>query len=120
MAAATKAQSVAGIERFIDDLTKIREIEANDPGALDKANFDEAIEHLGNDLSIPPGIIRDDDDVAKIRQGRQQQQAAAQKAQQMQAAASTAKDLSSADTTGGNALSDLIDRGNAGNMLPTQ
>ena len=120
MAAATKAQSVAGIERFIDDLTKIKEIEANDPGALDKANFDEAIEHLGNDLSIPPGIIRDDDDVAKIRQGRQQQQAAAQKAQQMQAAASTAKDLSSADTTGGNALSDLIDRGNAGNMLPTQ
>lgn len=120
MAAATKAQSVAGIERWIDDLAKIRELEPQDPGVLDKANFDEAIDRLGEDLSIPVGMVRDDDAVAKIRQGRQQQQAAAQKAQQMQAAAATAKDLSSSDTGGKNALTDLIDQGNAGNLLPAQ
>lgn len=118
MAAATKAQSVAGVERFLDDLTKIRELEPQDPGVLDKANFDEAIEHLGNDLSIPPGITRDDDEVKKIRDGRQQQQAAQQKAQQMQAMAKSAKDLSGADTNGGNALSDLISQGQAGSLLP--
>lgn len=117
MAAATKAQSVAGIERWIEDLTRIRELEPQDPGVLDKANFDAAIDHLANDLSIPPGLTRDDDDVAKIRQGRQQQQQAAQKAQQMAAMASSAKDLSGADTEGKNALTDLIDQGNAGKLM---
>lgn len=120
MAAATKAQSVAGVERWIDDLTKIRELEPQDPGVLDKANFDAAIDHLGNDLSIPPGLTRDDDDVAKIRQGRQKQQQAQQKAQQMQAMAASAKDLSGADTGGKNALTDLMDQGNAGSILPNQ
>lgn len=120
MAAATKAQSVAGIERFIDDLTKIKEIEAQDPGALDKANLDEAIEHLGNDLSIPPGIIRDDDDVKKIREGRQQQQEAAAKQQQMAAAADTAQKLGSTPTGGDNALTQLMEQGDAGKLLPTQ
>jgi hypothetical protein len=118
MAAATKAQSVAGIERFVEDLTKIRELEPQDPGVLDKANFDEAIEHLGNDLSIPPGIIRDDDDVAKMRDKRQKAQAAAQKAQQLQAAAETANKLAGAKTAEPNALTDLMAQGDAGKMLP--
>ena len=120
MAAATKAQSVAGVERWIDDLTKIRELEPQDPGVLDKANFDAAIDHLANDLSIPPGLTRDDDDVAKIRQGRQQQQAAAQKQQQMAQMADSAQKLAGADTGSKNALTDLIDQGNAGNLNPNQ
>lgn len=120
MAAATKAQSVAGIERFWEDAMKVREAEPNDPGVLDKVNIDEMLEHLGNDLSIPPGVIRDDDDVAKIRQGRQQQQEAAQKAQQMAAMASSAKDLAGAKTGDQNALTDLLQQGDAGRLLPTQ
>lgn len=120
MAAAQKAQAVAGVERWVDDLTKIRELEPQDPGVLDKANFDQAIERLGDDLSIPPGLVRDDDDVKKIRQGRQQQQQAAAKSQQMQAMAKGAKDLSGADTSTPNALTDLLQQGNAGNLLPAQ
>lgn len=118
MAAAQKAQSVAGIERFWDDVLKVREAEPNDPGVLDKINIDNMIEHLGNDLSVPPGVIRDDDDVANIRAGRQQQQEAAQKAQQMAAMASSAKDLASAKTGDQSALTDLMDQGNAGKLLP--
>ena len=70
MAQAQKAQAVAGIERLMDDLTKIKEMEPQDPGVLDKVNFDEAIDKLGDDLAVPPGLIRDDDDVKKIRAGR--------------------------------------------------
>lgn len=116
MAAATKAQSVAGIERWLIDLEKIRELEPNDPGVLDKVNMDQAIERLADDLSIAPGLTRDDDDVRKIREGRAQQQAQAQKQQQMQAAAETAHKLAGSDTSGTNALTDLIDQGNAGSL----
>jgi hypothetical protein len=118
MAAAQKAQSVAGIERLVDDLTKIKEMEPQDPGVLDKVNLDEAIEKLGDDLSVPPGLIRDDDDVKKIRQGRQQQQQAAQKAQQMQAMAESAQKLGSVKTSEPNMVTDMMQQGQAGNLLP--
>lgn len=118
MAQAQKALGAATIERFTGYLTTIKELNPEDPATLDKVNLDEAIERYGDELTIPPGIVRDDDEVAQIRGQRQQAQAAQQKMQALEQASNAAKNLAQAPTTGGNALSDLISSGNAGNLQP--
>lgn len=45
------------------------------PSALDKFNFDAAVDQFSNTLGTPPEIIRTDDEVAALREARAQQQA---------------------------------------------
>lgn len=118
IAQAQKALSAGGIEQFTGYVLRLKEADPENPGITDKVNWDEAIDHYGDALTIPPGIVLDDDAVAKIRAGRAQQQAQQQKLAAMEQASKTAKNLAGAPTNGGNALSDLIQSGNAGNLIP--
>lgn len=118
IAQAQKALSAGGIEQFTGYALRLREANPEDPSILDKVNFDEALDHYGDDLTLPPGIVRDDDEVAKLRQQRAQQQAKQQQMAAMEQASKTAKNLAGAPTTGGNALSDLIQQGQAGSLIP--
>lgn len=117
IAQAQKALSAGGIEQFTGYVMKIQEIKPEDPSVLDKVNFDEAIDHYGDSLTLPPGIVRDDDAVAKLRAARAQQQQKQQQLAQAEQASKTAKNLASAPTSGGNALSDLLQQGQAGNLV---
>lgn len=119
IAQAQKALSAGGIEQFTGYVLKLRESNPEDPSILDKFNADEAIDHYGDALTLPPGIVRDDEAVAKIRKQRAQQQAQQQKMAQAEQASKTAKNLAGAPTTGGNALSDLISQGQAGSLQPS-
>ena len=105
MSQAQKLLGTANIERlagFVGNLF------AADPTVMDKFNIDQTIDEYADALSVPPSIIRSDDEVAELRAKRAQAQAQAQAMAQGQAAAEGAKTLSQADTSGDNALTRLL------------
>lgn len=119
MAQAQKLVSIGGIERFNGFVGSIVAA-TGDPNKVKKVNFDKMIEVYGDVTSIAPGIVRSDDEMAEIDA---QMQKAAQ-AQAMREAvpemAGAAKTLSETDTEGDNALTRLLQQGQAGNALPMQ
>ena len=88
------------------------------PEILDKINFDKALDVYADGIGASPGIVRDENEVAEIRQARaQQQQAELERTQAEQMAAQTlpraaqgVKTLSEVDTSGAgnNALMDVV------------
>jgi hypothetical protein len=78
------------------------------PEVLDKMDFDQAVDEYGEALGVPPRIIRSDEDVAQLRQGRAQQQQALQQGQAAMTAAQGAQVLSQTDTRSDNALTRML------------
>lgn len=78
------------------------------PEVADKFDFDQACDEYGEALGVPPRIIRSDEDVEKLRQGRQQQQQAMQQGQAAMTAAQGAQVLSQTDTRTDNALTRML------------
>jgi len=120
IAQAQKALAAGGIEQFWGFAMKVQEAKPEDPTVLDKVDTDEILDRYAEDLTIPPGIVRDDDTVKKIRQQRAQAQAKQQQLAQAEQASKTAKNLASAPTDGTNALTDLIQSGKAGQLVGGQ
>lgn len=118
IAQAQKALAAGGIEQFTGYALKLKEMHPEDPGVLDKFDIDQALDRYGEDLSIPPGILRDDEKVEEIRAGRAQAQQQQQQLAAAESASKTAKNLATAPTDGSNALADLMARASAGSMLP--
>lgn len=119
IAQASKALAAGGIEQFTGYVLRLKEANPDNPSILDKFNADEAIDHYGEALTLPPGIVRDDDQVAQIRQGRAQAQAQQEKLEAIEKMSNAAKNLGQAPTNGQNALSDLISQGQAGSLVPS-
>jgi hypothetical protein len=115
MAQAQKLIGISSIERFASFSNTVAQVH---PEAADKVDVDHMLDVYGDATSMPPGIIRPEDEVQQIRQQRAQQAAAQQKAAIIQQTAGAAKDLSAADLSGDNALSELMNRGNAGSLVP--
>jgi hypothetical protein len=105
MSQAQKLLSTANIERM---LSLVGNLVGVQPDAMDKVDTDQAIDEYGDALAVPPGMIRSDDEVAKLRQARAQAAQAQAQAEQMMGAAQGAKVLSEADTSGDNALTRLL------------
>lgn len=82
------------------------------PEAVDKLNADQFIDEAGRMLGVPAGVILSDEDVAQIRQAREeaarQQQAAAQAAAAMQQGAAAAHELADTPLGDGSALDALM------------
>lgn len=78
------------------------------PEVLDKVDFDQTCDEYGEALGVPPKMIRSDEDVAKLRAGRQQQQQALQQGQAAMTAAQGAQVLSQTDTRSDNALTRML------------
>lgn len=79
------------------------------PQAAKKININKLVEHYGDQMSLMPGIIRSDEEVAEMEQAEAQ---AIQRQQSMEAIATGAKaarDLSGADMGSDNALKRIID-----------
>ncbi len=108
MAQAQKLVGLGGIERFTNYVGGIAGLH---PAILDKVDGDQLVDYYGDLTSIPPGIVRSDDEAKGIREQQAQAQAQAQKAQNAAMAAKTAKDLSQADPAGDNALASVIESG---------
>lgn len=116
LAQALKAVASGGIERyvtFIGSMAKAQADAGEAPTILDKVDLDQAADEYGISIGVPPTIIRDDDAVAKIREGRaqqaqMQQQAAA--AQPIEQASKAAKNLSETKVNGQSALDALVNQ----------
>ena len=64
---------------------------------LDNIDFDEAVKVVGDITNFAPRIIRDDQEVESLREGKQQEQAAAAQLQMMQQGAEAAQVATQAD-----------------------
>lgn len=115
MAQAQKLIGISGIERFS---TFTASVAAYDPSVVDVVDSDHMVTAYGEMTSVPPGVIRATDQIAAIRQQKQQAQMQQQKLEQIQAASQSAKDLSNTDTAGKNGLTDLMAQAQAGAVAP--
>lgn len=103
LAQAQRAVQTTGMERFA---AMVGSLAAGNPEAIDKLDTDEYLDEYGEALGVSPKFIRNQAQVAQIRQGRAQQQQAAAALQASMAAVAGAKTLSETDVGGGqNALS---------------
>lgn len=107
MAQAQKEQGLGALDRFATFTSKWA-IDTQRPDALDKVDSDQMFDEYGLMTGVPARIVRPDDEVKKIRDGRARQQQAAQAADTADRAASAAQKLSATDTSGKNALTDLL------------
>lgn len=105
MAQAQKLVGLGGIERFT---SYVANVAAANPEVLDKINTDQLIDVYGDLTSIPPGIVRSDEDAAGIRQQRAQAAQAQQQMMTISEGAKAAKDLSQAEMSGDNALARML------------
>lgn len=108
MAQAQKIVGIAGIERFTGFVGQMAQF---NPQVLDKINAEQTIDIVADITSVPPSIVRTDDEVAGIRAQREESQKAQQQAEMMRSAAATAKDLSQSQVSGDNLLTALAGQG---------
>ncbi len=112
LAQAQRSVAVSGIERAFSFVSGMAQVK---PDALDKLDFDQAIDEYTEALGTPARIVVSDDIVAQVRQGRAQQQQKAEQQAAMANMAATAKDgaaavtaLAGADMSGQNALANML------------
>lgn len=111
LAQAQRSVAVGGLERlagFVGNLA------GANPEVLDKLNMDRAVDLYGDAVGVDPSVVNDDDEIKKVRDGRNQKIAAQEGMQTALAGAQGAQVLSQADTGGQNALTDLLSGGGIG------
>lgn len=108
MAQAQKAIGVSSIERFIGFTSGIGQFKQE---ALDKINVDETIDAYAASIGVPPSVVATNEQVAQIRENRDQQQAMAQQMQMAQAAVGGAQALGNTPMDDNSALAALAGGG---------
>jgi hypothetical protein len=105
LAQAQRAVATQNIDRFVGSLGMIAQFK---PDVLDKFDSDQWADAYADMLGVDPKLIVANDKIAIVRQQRaEQMQQQMQQNQQLQAA-QTAKTASQADTSGKNALTDVM------------
>jgi hypothetical protein len=89
-----QAQKMVGTRAVNELASFVGGLAGLNPEVLDKFDFDEAVDQIGSMVGVPPKLIRTDQEVEKIREGRAQAQAAAAQQQQQNMAIQNAKMLS--------------------------
>lgn len=107
-------KSIAGnkLERFVGFIGGVAKAQA-EAGAqitvLDKVDMDQLVDEMATAIGVPPTVIVGDEDVAKLRAAKAQQQQAAQLAEAAPGLAKGAKDLSETPVNGSTALQEMVD-----------
>lgn len=105
MAQAQRMVGLSGLERFSAFVGTL--VETN-PSILDKIDQDQMVDEYAAMTGVPPRVVVPDDEVKKIRVARDEQAAAAAQAEQLKTMGQGAQALANADTSGQNALTDLL------------
>lgn len=106
MAQAQKLVGIGGLERFANFAATMIKL-SGDPSVADKVNFDEMLDEHGTASGVPPKVIRSDEEVAAMRQQRQQAAEAQQKMAMAEQASKAAKNLGTVKTDEPNAATAL-------------
>jgi hypothetical protein len=104
MAQAQKLVGIGVVERFTSFVSSVATV---DPTVLDKIDRDQLVDVYADMTSVPPGIVRSDEDTAAIRGQREQAAAAQQQMEMINQGAQAAKNLSQTDLESDNALARL-------------
>jgi hypothetical protein len=104
LAMAQRSVVVNDLERFVNFGGIIGQVS---PGALDKIDSEKIIDEWSKATGLPPKVVNSDEEVAAMRQQRQEDQAAAQALQIAEQGAGVIRDLGSASTEEGTALGDI-------------
>ena len=103
-----QAQKLAGLTAMEQLTTFTLNLAQIEPAVVDQVDLDKLVQEYAETLGVAADVLRDEDEVAEVRQQRAQAQQAAQAAQTGLAAAKGAKDLAQAKMTGNDALSRLL------------
>ena len=114
MAQAQKLVGISGVERFVGFVGQMAQM---NPDVMDKLDIDQTVDVYADMTSVPPSIVRSDDAVASMRQQKAQAAQAQQQSEMMNQAAGTAKQLSETDTSGDNALTEMMRSAQAGALV---
>ena len=98
---AQRVLGAASVERFA---AFVGSLITMSPESIDKVDVDEVIDGYAAALSIPPDMVRADENVAKLRAARDQRLQAQQQGEAMMAATQGAKNLAGASMEGDNGL----------------
>ena len=96
LARAQKALELNNLQQAIGIIASFGQVS---PDVFDKIDFDEAVNYVSEITNITPKIIRDDGEVAEIREGRQQTEAMAQQMAMMEQGTRTVETAANADRT---------------------
>lgn len=102
---AQKAGAGIAVLRTIEGLAPLAQY---DPSVMDRIDPDEAMRVLSDSYGLPSKVLRSDEEVAAIRQGRDQQAAQQAALQAAPVAASAARDLAQAASLAGVPGGDLL------------
>lgn len=102
-----QAQRLVGLQSVERLIGAVVNVAGAVPHALDKVDFDKAIEAYGDMLGVDPSLIVADDKVALIREQRAGQQQRAEQAALAQQGAQVAKDLGAAGEEGMSAVANV-------------
>lgn len=116
MAQAQKEQGLGALDRFATFTLNMAKM-TGDTRALDKWDMDQTIDEYGLMTNVPSRIVRPDDAVKELRAERDKQQQAAQAAATAKDQAAAAQTLSKTDTSGKNALTDILKSGQSQSPL---
>ena len=105
LAQAQKLVDTGAMERWVGFTGQMAQLR---PEVLDKINADQVVENMANDLGVPSNAVVPNDIVAEKRKAQAEQEAQQASLANAMQMAEGAKALSGADTTAGNALSDLV------------
>lgn len=114
MAQAQKMLGVSGVERFTGFVGQMASF---DPSVLDKIKADQIADVYGDMLSIPPSIIRTDEEVQALRNERAQAQQKQEQMAAIQQATVAAKNLGQTPIEDDNALGAILQQANSGSLV---
>jgi hypothetical protein len=107
-AQAQRMIGIGALEQFAGFVANLAPLS---PGIMDKVDMDELVDEYGERTGVPPTVIVDDKQVAKVRTARAQQEQQANMAAMAKPAldaSSAAKNLSEIDAGGNTALTALL------------
>jgi hypothetical protein len=105
MAQAQKMLGIGAVDRYMGFVGNLSAVQ---PDIIDGVDMDVAAKEYGMMLGVSPKILRDEDTIIAIRQGRAQAAQQQQQTEQAQVAAQSAKILSETDTQRPSALQEVI------------
>ncbi|MEM7741141.1 MAG: portal protein, partial [Pseudomonadota bacterium] len=81
LAQAQKSVGLQAVERVVNFTSSLAQVK---PDVLDKVDLDQAVDEYALRVGVPSRVVRSDEDVARIRRERQEQQQATQLLQDAQ------------------------------------
>lgn len=88
-----QAQKLSGVENLERMAMFVQNASTTNPTIYDKYDMDQHVDVYSEMLSLPPGIVRSDEDVAKIRESRAQQEREQHQAEMAEKLSQTGKNL---------------------------